>query len=233
MTPIHEEGWPFIGIFALATVILFFLWQPLGFVGIVLSAWCAYFFRNPARMTPLKDGAIIAPADGVINDIRLCQLPEELRSDNEDENQEMLRISVFMNVFNVHVNRVPHDGIVVKQHYHKGRFFNASLDKASVHNERHSVLMNTADGTPIAFVQIAGLVARRIICYLQDNQDVQAGEQYGIIRFGSRVDVYLPKNIVPMVGIGQLSVGGETILADLNQQDDQPLESAIEYKSNM
>ena len=224
LTPIHDEGYPFIGIFALLTLILLFLWLPLGLVGIVLTTWCIYFFRNPVRITPIREGLIIAPADGVIQDICHMQLPIELRDDDDPATQDdMLRISIFMNVFNVHVNRIPHDGFIIKQHYHKGKFFNASLDKASIHNERHSVLMqcdnNQGDDNQvkIGFVQIAGLVARRIICYLEDGQDVKAGEQYGIIRFGSRVDIYLPKETASLVAIGQLSVGGETVLADLNR----------------
>jgi phosphatidylserine decarboxylase len=220
LVPIHAEGYPFIGIFCLLTLILFFLYAPLGFIGFILTIWCIYFFRNPDRITPIGHDLVIAPADGVIQKIWHAKLPPELRKnlddDEDDLDEDMLVISIFMNVFNVHVNRIPCDGNIISQYYHPGKFFNASLDKASTDNERHSVLMQDKDKRYIGFVQIAGLVARRILCDLKDEQEVKAGERYGIIRFGSRVDVYLPKDTIPLVCVDQLSVGGETILADFS-----------------
>lgn len=209
--PIHPEGWRFIPLFAAATLLLFWLWSPLGWLGVVLTLWCAFFFRNPERVTPTRDGLIISPADGVVQLIVAAPPPLELAMGDAP----LTRISVFMNVFNVHVNRAPVSGKVIKRVYSPGKFFNASLDKASVFNERMAVRLGLADGRDIAFVQIAGLVARRIRCDLGEGQQVQTGERFGLIRFGSRVDVYLPEGVQPLVIVGQTTVAGETVLADL------------------
>lgn len=209
--PIHPEGWRFIPLFAVATLLLFWLWSPLGWLGVVLTLWCAYFFRNPERTTPTRDGLIISPADGVVQMITAAPPPLELAMGDAP----MTRLSIFMNVFNVHVNRAPISGKVLKRVYSPGKFFNASLDKASVFNERMAVRLGLADGRDIAFVQIAGLVARRIRCDLAESQMVQTGERFGLIRFGSRVDVYLPEGVHPLVIVGQTTVAGETVLADL------------------
>lgn len=211
LVPIHPEGWRFIGIFALVTVFIGFFWSPFLFIGGVLTAWCAYFFRNPDRITPVREGLVISPADGVVQMIESAAPPPEL----EMGDAPLTRISVFMNVFNVHVNRAPVDGQIAKLAYRPGKFLNASLDKASEHNERQSVKMTLADGRNIAFVQIAGLVARRILIWVKEGQKLAAGERFGLIRFGSRVDVYLPEGVSPLVCVGQIAVAGETVIADL------------------
>ncbi len=212
MVPIHREGWPFIGLFAVAAILLGWLWTPLFVLGGILTAWCIYFFRDPSRVTPAREGLIISPADGIVQMIEPVAPPSELGMGDELRT----RISVFMNVFNVHVNRIPIEGRITQLSYRPGKFLNASLDKASEDNERQSVLMVTSDGREVAFVQIAGLVARRILCTLAIDQDVRAGERFGMIRFGSRVDVYLPEGVVPSVCVGQTSIAGETVLADIS-----------------
>lgn len=207
---IHREGYIFIVLFAVVTFLLASFSSALGWIGFVATLWCAYFFRNPDRFTPVDDNLVISPADGVVQMIVETAPPSELGLGNE----EMLRISIFLNVFNVHVNRNPVGGKVVGLHYNPGKFFNASLDKASIYNERQSVVIETKDGTKVVCVQIAGLIARRIVCDLEEGMEVKAGERYGIIRFGSRVDIYLPRKTIPLVHVGQIAVGGETILAD-------------------
>jgi phosphatidylserine decarboxylase len=211
LIPIHREGWPFIACFAVATLVLFLLSQPLGWIGVGLTAWCAYFFRNPDRVTPTRAGLIVSPADGIVQRIEAAEPPRELAM----EPGPRQRVSVFMNVFDVHVNRIPADGRIAAVVYHPGRFVNASLDKASEHNERNALRLALPTGQEIAVVQIAGLIARRIKCDVETNRAVRAGERFGIIRFGSRVDVYLPPGVNALVAEGQRSVGGETVLADL------------------
>ena len=214
LVPIHPAGWPFIGLFAAVAFALFFVAAPLGWIGIVLTAWCTYFFRNPARVTPEGDGFVIAPADGVVLPLGMAPPPPELEMGDEP----LQRICIFMNVFNVHVNRIPLKGTIERLAYIPGRFFNASLDKASKYNERMAVRLKTSAGD-IAVVQIAGLVARRIKCDLVEGQEVQAGEVFGLIRFGSRVDVYLPPGFSPRVLAGQISIAGESIIADSGKQE--------------
>lgn len=209
--PINREGWPFIGLFAVGALLLGQLWTPLGWLGFILTCWCAWFFRDPDRVTPVRDGLVISPADGVVQMIGMTTPPPELEMGDEPR----MRISVFMSVFSVHINRAPVDGTVVKTAYQPGKFLDASLDKASADNERMSIRMARPDGREIAFVQIAGLVARRIKCDLKDGQEVKAGNRFGLIRFGSRVDVYLPAGIEPLVSLGQSTIAGETVLADL------------------
>ncbi|MDJ0948680.1 MAG: phosphatidylserine decarboxylase [Alphaproteobacteria bacterium] len=215
LVPINRAGWPFIALFALASLLLGLLYAPLGWAGLVLTLWCAYFFRDPARVTPVRDGLVVSPADGVVQSVGPAVPPVELGL----AGGERMRVSIFMNVFDVHVNRVPASGTVTRCAYTKGRFINASLDKASEHNERMAVAMRTDDGRELAFVQIAGLVARRIKCELAEGQAVLAGARFGLIRFGSRVDVYLPEGIAPLVMTGQRSVAGETVLADNRAQE--------------
>ena len=212
LTPIHPEGHRFVAIFALVTLILFWIWDPLGWIGAVATLWCTYFFRNPARITADRAGLYISPADGVVQQIKDAAPPPELDMGTAPRT----RISIFMNVFDVHVNRIPADGEITALHYRSGKFFNASLDKASEDNERQAVRLRTAGGKDLAFVQIAGLVARRIVCNLLEGQKVRAGERFGMIRFGSRVDVYLDDGVAPLVCVGQRAVGGETVLADEN-----------------
>ncbi len=209
ITPIHREGWRFIAMFAAAAVFLLWLWQPLGLVAVVATLWCVYFFRDPARVTPARAGLVTSPADGVVQSIVKAVPPEELGMGPHPRT----RIAVFMNVFDVHVNRVPGDGEITALAYRPGKFFNASLDKASVDNERQAVRMTLDGEHDIAFVQIAGLVARRIVCDLYEGQRVRAGTRFGLIRFGSRVDVYLDEAQVPQVMVGQRAVAGETVLA--------------------
>jgi len=211
VTPIHREGWPFIAAFLLATLFLAWLWQPLGWAGAVLTLWCVYFFRDPARVTPVGAGLVVSPADGIVQMIQPASPPPELGFGE----RPLMRVSIFMNVFNVHVNRVPVDGSVVALAYRPGKFLNAALDKASEMNERQSIHLRTSDGQDICLVQIAGLVARRIKCDLTVGQSLRSGERFGIIRFGSRVDVYLPDGVPPLVAVGQTMVAGETVLAEL------------------
>jgi phosphatidylserine decarboxylase len=208
--PINRAGWPFIAVFTVATLIFFALWAPLGWIGLILTLWCIYFFRDPPRTVPLRKGLMVSPADGRVTMIVPAVPPPELGMGTE----QMLRISIFLNVFNVHVNRVPIEGTVVKSTYHPGKFLSASMDKASDVNERAAVRLKMTDGREVAFVQIAGLVARRIITTLKDGQEVRTGERYGLIRFGSRLDIYLPRDAEPLVIVGQSAVGGETILCD-------------------
>lgn len=215
LVPIHPEGWRFVGIFAAISLALAWVAEPLGYLGAVLTLWCAYFFRNPDRVTPTRPGLAIAPADGVV-----CLIDEAVPPPQLDMGTTpMTRICIFMNVFNVHVNRSPLNGKVGKLAYIEGRFVNASLDKASEHNERQCVRLDMEDGRQIAFVQIAGLVARRILCFVKEGQPLKAGERFGLIRFGSRVDTYLPAGTAPLVCIGQKTVAGETVIADLESQE--------------
>ncbi len=213
--PIHKAGYPFIIAFMLVTVGLFLLWNPLGWIGSILTFWCAYFFRDPDRIVPEKAGLIISPADGVVHKIEEVAPPSDLNMGDEP----LTRISVFLNVFNVHINRIPIAGKITALHYHPGKFLNASLEAASEENEQQIAVVTTEDGVDIIFVQIAGLVARRIICNLEDNQEVKTGERFGLIRFGSRADIYLPKGVNPKVIVGQTMIGGETILANLKSKE--------------
>ena len=213
--PVHREGYPFIALFAVATLVLFLVWQPLGWIGVVLTVWCYYFFRDPERVTPQRAGLLVSPADGVISLIEPAVPPVELGMGEVP----MMRVSVFMNVFNCHVNRMPATGTVSAVSYRPGKFFNASLDKASADNERNSVALDMNDGRRIAVVQIAGLVARRIVCDVQPGAVLKAGERFGMIRFGSRLDVYLPEGVHPLVALGQTMVAGETVLADLHSDE--------------
>ncbi len=209
--PIHREGLPIIAAFVAVTAVLCWAWLPLGMVGAILSLWCVWFFRDPDRAVPDGPGLVVAPADGRVLPLTEAAPPEELGLGTAPRP----RISIFMNIFNVHVNRVPADGTVTATHYRPGRFFNASFDKASEHNERLSALMRLADGGDLVFVQIAGLVARRIRSTLVPGDDVHRGARFGIIRFGSRVDVYLPPDAEVCVHPGQHTTAGETVVARL------------------
>ena len=219
VVPIAREGWPFIAIFSLVSLVLYVVYAPLGWVGLVLTLWCIYFFRNPDRVTPEREGLLISPADGIVQMITEVAPPRELDMGTEP----VVRVSVFMNVFDCHVNRIPCDGRVGRLVYVPGQFLNASFDKASEENERQMIRIDLETGAFVGAVQIAGLVARRIICYLEDDQTVLAGERFGLIRFGSRVDVYLPPNTVSQVIIGQKCISGETVIADL--KSDEPARS--------
>jgi phosphatidylserine decarboxylase len=212
LAPIRREGWPFLAVAAGATVLLWLLFgQFLAWIGVLVTAWCAYFFRDPERVTPVREGLVISPADGVVTLIEPAVPPPELGLGPNP----MPRISVFMNVFDVHVNRAPVTGRITLVAYRPGKFFNASLDKASDDNERQSFKLQMADGRDLAMVQIAGLVARRIISWVGEGDEVMIGSRVGMIRFGSRVDVYLPAGSGALVVEGQRAIAGETVLADL------------------
>jgi phosphatidylserine decarboxylase len=210
LAPIHPEGYPFIGVFALVSLVLFILWAPLGWVGTVLTLWCAYFFRDPPRVTPLGRGLVVSPADGRISLVVNAVPPPELGLGTTP----LPRVSVFMSVFDCHVNRMPVTGRIERIVYTPGKFLNADLDKASEDNERNGFAI-AAEAGRIGVVQIAGLIARRIVCWSSQGQELGAGERIGMIRFGSRVDVYLPAGAVPLVAEGQTSLAGETVIADL------------------
>ena len=213
--PIHRAGWPFIGGAVVGAVLLSLLWEPLLWLGLLAAAFCTYFFRDPERITPVRAGLVVSPADGLVSAVEPAAPPPELGMGAA----ALPRISIFLNVFDVHINRVPADGTVTSLAYRKGTFVNASLDKASEENERQSVRMTMPDGRDIAFVQIAGLIARRIVCDLVEGQAVRAGERFGLIRFGSRADVYLPVGTSPLVVPGQRMIGGETVIADLQSSE--------------
>ncbi|MGF0536623.1 phosphatidylserine decarboxylase [Agrobacterium sp. ES01] len=209
IVPVHKEGYPFVAIFFVASLVLGWIWEPLFWVGMVFTLWCAYFFRDPERVTPQDDDLVISPADGRVSSIQMRIPPEELHLGAEP----MLRISVFMNVFNCHVNRAPMRGRIVNISYQEGSFLNAELDKASTDNERNGLVIDTSHGH-IGVVQIAGLVARRIVCWANPSDSLDAGERFGLIRFGSRLDVFLPAGAEPRVAIGQTAIAGETVLAE-------------------
>ncbi|WP_026619178.1 phosphatidylserine decarboxylase [Ensifer sp. WSM1721] len=209
LVPVHKEGYRFIAIFFVVSLVLGFVWEPLMWIGFALTAWCAYFFRDPERMTPIDEDLVISPADGRVSSIATVIPPEELGLGSEP----MLRISVFMNVFDCHVNRAPMSGTVRRIAYRAGKFVNAELDKASLENERNGLVIETKHGA-IGVVQIAGLVARRILCWTTENASLEAGERFGLIRFGSRLDVFLPQGAEPRVTLDQTAVGGETVLAE-------------------
>lgn len=209
--PMHPEGRKFVAVFATITVLLFLAANFLGWIGVILTIWCYYFFRDPKRTTPTRDGLLVSPADGVISLIEKAVPPAELGMASD----ALTRVSVFMNVFNCHVNRAPIAGKVLAVAYRPGKFLNASLDKASEDNERNGLCIEMADGRQIAVVQIAGLVARRIVCWTKKEQQLATGERFGLIRFGSRLDVYLPDGVLPLVTVGQSMIAGETVLADL------------------
>ena len=217
LVPIHREGHKFILAFFVASVILGLLWVPLFWVGLVLTAWCAYFFRDPERMVPQDDDWAVSPADGRVSLITMAIPPVELGLSSAP----MLKISIFMNVFNCHVNRSPVAGRILKMAYTPGLFLNAELDKASDDNERNALAIETSSG-PIGVVQIAGLIARRIVPFVKEGDTLATGERFGLIRFGSRVDVYLPAHVVPLVGEGQTAIAGETVLADLSGNEPVP-----------
>jgi len=212
--PIHPEGYPFIGAFALASLILFWIWSPLGWIGTILTLWCALFFRDPKRVTPQGEGVVVAPADGRVSLIVQAAPPPELGLGD----RPLPRVSIFMSVFNCHVNRSPVAGRIERIVYRPGKFINAELDKAIEDNERNSLVIATPGGR-IGVVQIAGLVARRIVSFVREGQSLAAGERFGLIRFGSRLDVYLPEGAKPLVSEGQTAVAGETVLADFRLGD--------------
>ena len=214
IVPIHPEGYKFIAIFAVIALILAWIWSPLGWIGFILTVWCAYFFRDPPRVTALREGLIVSPADGIVSSIGYFTPPPELGLGDKP----LSRISVFMSVFDCHVNRAPVTGRITRIAYKPGLFLNADLDKASEDNERNSLIIETANGR-FGVVQIAGLIARRIVSFVHEGDSIGAGERFGLIRFGSRVDVYMPDSAVPLVGLGSRAIAGETVLADLSSTE--------------
>ena len=208
MTPIRHEGYPFIGAFLAVSLLLLWLSAPLGWLGLALTGWCVYFFRDPKRITPVDQALVVSPADGKVASVALILPPGELGLGSDP----CRRVSVFMNVFNCHVNRAPVAGRISRIVYRPGKFLNAELDKASADNERNGMVIASANG-PIGVVQIAGLVARRIACFVAEGTELSAGERIGLIRFGSRLDVYLPATATILVAEGQTAIAGETVIA--------------------
>jgi phosphatidylserine decarboxylase len=218
LTPIHREGYPFIAGFAVATLVLFWLWPPLGWLGVIATSWCVYFFRDPSRVTPIREGVVVAPADG-----RVCQVvnvvpPREL----ELGERPLPRVSIFMSVFDCHINRSPVAGRIERIVYRTGKFISADLDKASEDNERNAFVIVADGGERLAVIQIAGLIARRIVCFAREGDGLGAGQRIGMIRFGSRVDVYLPEGARVLAGEGQIAIAGETVVADLAAREAEP-----------
>jgi phosphatidylserine decarboxylase len=215
LAPIHRDGMKFVAAGALATLLLFMLVPVLGWLAALITLYIAYFFRDPDRVTPLRDGLVIAPADGKISAIETVVPPSELGLGSE----QRLRISIFLSVLDVHINRSPVAGRIVRSNYIPGAFLNAALDKASEENERRAIIIQTASGVEIGVVQIAGLIARRIVTFAREGDSLGVGERFGLIRFGSRVDTYLPPGKLALVAVGQLAVAGETVLADLKSSE--------------
>lgn len=210
--PMHPEGRKFVAIAAAIALVLFVIWEPLGWIGVGVTVWVYYFFRDPERVTPTRAGIMVSPADGVVSLLEPATPPAELGLGDAP----MTRISVFMSVFNCHVNRIPAAGRITAVAYHEGKFFNASLDKASTDNERNGIAVELPDGRRYGVVQIAGLVARRILCWSVVDEVMARGQRFGLIRFGSRLDIYLPQGAEPVVEIGQTMVAGETVIATLS-----------------
>jgi phosphatidylserine decarboxylase len=215
VAPLHPDGFKFVLAGAAATILLFLLWVRGGWIAAAVTLWLAYFFRDPWRVTPTRPGLLVSPADGAVVSTATAPPPQELAM----AQAPITRIGIFLNIFDVHVIRAPLGGRVAALRYTKGRFLNASREEASRHNERMAIRIVPAEGPEIAFVLIAGLLARRIVCDLREGQEVVTGQRIGIIRFGSRVDVYCPEAYVPMVIAGQRMVGGETVLADRLAQE--------------
>lgn len=209
--PMHPEGRKFVAIAAAITLVLFWIWAPLGWIGTGITVWVYYFFRDPERVAPSRPGVMISPADGVVSLLEPAIPPAELGLSDVP----MMRVSVFMSVFNCHVNRLPYEGTITTVAYRPGKFLNAALDKASSDNERNGLTIQMEDGRTYGVVQIAGLVARRILCWSKEGQYLETGERFGLIRFGSRLDIYLPEGATPLVELGQTMIAGETVIADL------------------
>jgi phosphatidylserine decarboxylase len=215
--PMNPAGRPFVIGGATATLVLRSIWRPLGLPAAVVTAWCAWFFREPRRVTPRRPGLVVAPADGTVATVGEARPPVELDLGSEP----MLRVSVFLSIFDVHVQRAPVDGEIRKIDYRPGKFLSADLDKASEDNERNSVVLRTGD-VDVVVVQIAGLIARRIVCTVREGEKIEAGNTYGLIRFGSRVDTYFPRGARVLVEPGQRTIGGETVIAELPAQEEPP-----------
>ncbi|HEX6002357.1 MAG TPA: phosphatidylserine decarboxylase [Hyphomicrobiaceae bacterium] len=215
IVPVHSEGYRFLALGAAVSLLLFWLWPPLAWLAVLATAYVAYFFRDPPRVTPLRDGLIVAPADGRISSIERVRPPTELGLGDTPR----LRISTFLSVFDVHIQRAPVPGRIARSVYVPGTFLNAALDKASEENERRALVIATPGSVEIGVVQIAGLIARRIVTFAKEGDSLGIGERFGLIRFGSRVDLYLPPGQDALVAVGQRAVGGETVIADLKSTE--------------
>lgn len=212
--PINHEGYPFILLFTVLTLVFWFIWTPLFVLGCILTIWCIYFFRDPYRIVPQDENILVSPADGKVSSIATVIPPAELNFGND----EMTRVSIFMDVFSCHVNRFPIAGTIKDVTYIKGKFLNAELDKASEQNERNAIALDTVHGN-IGVVQVAGLIARRIRYWKRETNSAEQGEKFGIICFGSRVDVYMPAKLGVIVQLGQTMVAGETVIAALDSKE--------------
>jgi phosphatidylserine decarboxylase len=217
--PIHPDGYKFVFGAALATLLLFAVAPPLGWLAAIATAWCAYFFRDPERVTPMRKGLVVSAADGKVAAITEVVPPRELGLGND----RLTRISVFLSIFDVHIVRAPVAGRIVSSHYVPGAFLNAELDKASEENERRALVIETANGEKLGLVLIAGLIARRIVTFTGEGASVARGERIGLIRFGSRVDVYLPAGARVLAEVGQTAIGGETVLAAFGESEEARL----------
>ena len=220
VAPVHPQGYIFIAAFGVAALLLHWLWAPLGWLGAAATLWCAYFFRDPARVTPLREGLVVSPADGLVSFVGRAAPPPELGLGEHP----MQRVSIFMSVFDCHVNRAPVSGRIARVAYKPGLFLNADLDKASEDNERNGLVIESASGT-YGIVQIAGLIARRIVCFVSEGASLGAGDRFGLIRFGSRVDVYLPERARILVGVQSRAIAGETVIAET--AIDEPMRTFI------
>lgn len=222
----HPAGYPFIGGALVFSIIFLLIWKPLGFFGLILTGLIYFFFRDPVRLVPQRDGLVVAPADGrIISVMSGCALPDDLS--DEDDSADYTKVSIFLSVLDAHVNRVPINGEIIKTFYYEGQFLNAELDKSSEFNERACALIKLSDGKLVGFSQIAGLVARRIVTTLEVGQKRETGEKFGIIRFGSRMDVYLPNGVNALVCKGQRTLAGETILADCQSNETARIAKAL------
>ena len=215
IAPVHSDGYRFLAIAAAVTLLLFLLWPPLAWLAALITLFIAYFFRDPARVTPLREGLVIAPGDGRICAIERVRSPLELGLGDS----ERVRISIFLSLFDVHINRAPVAGRVTRSVYVPGSFLNAARDKSSEENERRAIVIVIPGGAEIGVVQIAGVIARRIVTFIGEGDSVGVGQRFGLIRFGSRVDLYLPPGRAALVCVGQRAVGGETVLADLKSDE--------------
>ena len=215
IVPIHNDGFKFLAIGAGVSLLLFLLWPPLAWLAVLVTAWIAYFFRDPPRVTPLREGLVIAPGDGRVCAIERVRPPSELGLGEA----QRLRVSIFLSVFDVHINRAPVAGRIARSIYVPGSFLNAAADKASEENERRGIVIDTGGDSEIAMVQIAGLIARRIVTFVNEGDSVGVGQRVGLIRFGSRVDLYLPPGHGTLVAVGQRAIGGETVMADLKSSE--------------
>ncbi len=216
LVPISSHGYPFIAACAVATILLFWLWAPLGWIALILTIFCAYFFRDPTRIMPIRDGLIVAPADGRILKVDEAVPPAEM----ELSEQPLPHVAIFLSLFDCHVNRSPTAGRIERVVRRQGTYQAADEDKAAEENERNGLVIVNEAGTKFGVVQIAGMIARRIVCTVREGGQLGVGERIGIIRFGSRVDVYLPAGARPLVAEGQRAVAGETVIADLSNPDD-------------